>query len=69
MRKDSLDRRRRPELWLWAGLLLAAMALLAVLNSKITVYSDDYWYGTFYDNGIRGFLRNMRRAFDANAAL
>jgi len=59
LRKDSLDRRRRPELWLWAGLLLAAMALLAVLNSKITVYSDDYWYGTFYDNGIRGFLRNM----------
>jgi len=51
--------RRRTDLWLGAGLLAAAMALLMLLNSKITVYSDDYWYGTFYDNGFRGFLKNM----------
>lgn len=35
------------------------MALLALLNSKITVYSDDYWYGTFFQNGFSGFLREM----------
>ncbi|MBQ5749243.1 MAG: hypothetical protein IIV87_03715, partial [Oscillospiraceae bacterium] len=25
----------------------------------ITVYSDDYWYGTFFDGGLGGFIRNM----------
>lgn len=51
--------RKKTDLYLAAGLLLAAMALHALLNSYITLYSDDYWYGTFYNQGFRGFLKNM----------
>lgn len=45
--------------WLCAAVLVAAMALLTALNSQITLYSDDYWYGTFFQNGFVGFLREM----------
>ena len=59
--KDRLPHSRESARHTWfAGLLLlAAMVLLAVLNTKITVYSDDYWYGTFFDDGFGGFCRNM----------
>lgn len=46
-----------------AALLLLAMALLALLNSRITLYSDDYWYGTFFDGGLRAFCENMARHY------
>lgn len=46
-----------------ALLLLLSMALLAILNSKITLYSDDYWYGTFFDGGLRGFAEEMARHY------
>lgn len=42
-----------------ALLLLLAMALPALLNCRITLYSDDYWYGTFFDEGFSGFVKNM----------
>lgn len=60
-RKDRLPQSQKTarQTWFAGALLLAAMALLAVLNTKITVYSDDYWYGTFFDDGIGGFVRNM----------
>ncbi len=46
-----------------ALLLLGAMALLAILNSKITLYSDDYWYGTFFDEGISAFWQKMAQHY------
>lgn len=58
LRPDA-QRSEKRSLCLCAAALLAAMALLALLNSKITVYSDDYWYGTFFQNGFSGFLREM----------
>ena len=49
--------------WFGALLLLLAMALLALLNSKITLYSDDYWYGTFFDGGLAGFWQKMAQHY------
>lgn len=54
------DKRRN---FICGAVLLLTMAMLAVLNSKITVYSDDYWYGTFFDNGFVGFLKEMYRHY------
>lgn len=48
-----------PALWASIGLLALSVLLLLALNTKITVYSDDYWYGTFFDGGLRGFAREM----------
>lgn len=45
-------------LWIGCGVLLLAMALHLLVNIQITVYSDDYWYGTFFQDGLAGFLRN-----------
>ena len=60
MHENRLDASRaRRALVLSGALLLAAMALLGWLNTKITVYSDDYWYGTFYDGGFKAFLQKM----------
>lgn len=50
--------RDRGLLWLGVGVLLAAMLLQLLVNTRITVYSDDYWYGTFFRNGLWGFVRN-----------
>ena len=50
--------RLHKKLWLAALLLLAVMALHFAVNTRLTVYSDDYWYGTFFRNGLRGFARN-----------
>lgn len=38
---------------LWAGPLLFGLAVLGVLllTAQITVYCDDYWYGTFFREG------------------
>lgn len=56
--------------WLGLGVLLAAVALHFILNCFITVYSDDYWYGTFYQNGLIGFLREMKQHyFNTNGRL
>lgn len=46
-----------------ALMLLAAMALLTVLNSQITLYSDDYWYGTFFDGGLSCFWQRMAQHY------
>ena len=54
MSKAKSDKR----IWLAALLLLAVMALHFAVNTQLTVYSDDYWYGTFFRNGLRGFARN-----------
>ena len=45
-------------LWIGCGVLLLAMALHLLVNIQITVYSDDYWYGTFFQDGLSAFLRN-----------
>lgn len=44
----------------WGGLavLLLAMLLQLAVNVHLTVYSDDYWYGTFFQDGFQGFLRH-----------
>lgn len=54
MSKARLDKK----IWLAALLLLSVMALHFAVNTQLTVYSDDYWYGTFFRNGLRGFVRN-----------
>lgn len=41
-----------------AAVLIAAMAMHLAVNWNITVYSDDYWYGTFFQGGLVQFLRN-----------
>ena len=46
------------KLWLAAALLLLVLALHFAVNRNLTVYSDDYWYGTFFRGGLRGFVRN-----------
>lgn len=66
MKHSSLRRlspQYKKQLYFPAAALLLSMALLALLNSKITLYSDDYWYGTFYQNGFVGFLREMYRHY------
>ncbi len=40
-----------------------AAALLALLNSKITLYSDDYWYGTFFREGPGSFWAEMKEHY------
>lgn len=50
-------------LFFGAGALVIAMALLTWINTKITVYSDDYWYGTFFDGGFVAFLKEMYRHY------
>ncbi len=58
--KNGLRRQENTrKTWLFGAFLLAAMSLLLVLNTKITVYSDDYWYGTFFDDGVKGFVLRM----------
>ena len=53
------NKRRDRILWLAGGIvLLAAMVLHLMVNLKLTLYSDDYWYGTFFQNGLGGFLSN-----------
>lgn len=56
---DKKNSASKAALWASLGLLALSMLLLLLLNSKITVYSDDYWYGTFFDSGLGGFLRQM----------
>ena len=54
----SRARDGRRALLLAAAALLAVMALHLAVNLNLTVYSDDYWYGTFFRDGLRGFVRN-----------
>lgn len=57
MIKERNDYEKR--LWLLGAMVLAAAMLLHfAVNRLLTVYSDDYWYGTFFQNGLRGFLRH-----------
>ena len=44
--------------WGGAAVLLLAMLLQLAVNVHLTVYSDDYWYGTFFQDGFHGFLRH-----------
>ena len=44
--------------WGGAAVLLLAMLLQLAVNAHLTVYSDDYWYGTFFQDGFKGFLRH-----------
>jgi hypothetical protein len=55
---------RRVSVIIGAAALAASMLLLAWLNTKITVYSDDYWYGTFYNGGLGQFWANMVRHYN-----
>ena len=40
-----------------------AMALQFAVNTQLTLYSDDYWYGTFFQQGLWGFLRNTAQHY------
>lgn len=54
---DQTQRERRA--WLLGGaVLVLTMAMQLAVNLNITVYSDDYWYGTFFQGGLVQFLRN-----------
>lgn len=44
-------------LWCGGAVLLLAMLMQLAVNLNLTVYSDDYWYGTFFQEGLMGFLR------------
>lgn len=52
-----------------ARLVAALAALFAVailhllINLQLTVYSDDYWYGTFLNDGLVGFLKKTYRHY------
>lgn len=57
----SPGRRGLPEkrlLWCALAVLLLAMLMQLAVNLNLTVYSDDYWYGTFFQDGPIGFLRH-----------
>ncbi|MBQ8892822.1 MAG: hypothetical protein IJ043_00255 [Clostridia bacterium] len=51
------------KIWLSLLALAGAAALLTLLNSKITLYSDDYWYGTFFREGLSGFWAEMKQHY------
>lgn len=51
-------KRDRRALLAAAALLLFVLALHLAVNVNLTVYSDDYWYGTFCRGGLRAFVRN-----------
>ena len=46
-----------------AAVLLLAMVLELAVNRNLTVYSDDYWYGTFFQEGWRGFWENTKEHY------
>lgn len=56
---DKKNTASNTALWVSVGLLALSMLLLLLLNTKITVYSDDYWYGTFFEGGPVSFLHQM----------
>ena len=67
---ETAKTKRQGRIILSGLILLLSMLMLAFLNTKITVYSDDYWYGTFYNNGFYGFLKNMYSHYmDTNGRL
>ena len=43
-----------------AALLALAIAAAALLTSRITLYCDDYFYGTFFRGGLRHFWELTR---------
>lgn len=49
------DRMRRVLFWVGVTVLVCAMLLQLAVNLNVTVYSDDYWYGTFFRGGWQGF--------------
>lgn len=55
-----MENRKRQRMFLIAGVALLALALLLnlLINLNLTLYSDDYQYGTFFRDGVRGFIRN-----------
>ena len=58
------DRTRERRLfWIGAAVLALALVLHLAVNVHLTVYSDDYWYGTFFRDGLGGFLRNTLRHY------
>lgn len=53
--------------WLWGGAVLAVTMLMHLaVNLNMTVYSDDYWYGTFFRGGLREFIRNTINHYQTN---
>ena len=38
-----------------AAALICVMLMHLAVNLNLTLYSDDYWYGTFFQNGPAGF--------------
>lgn len=67
MQKEKIRRwwakQNKRSLVFGAAALLVMLVVLAYLNTKITVYSDDYWYGTFFDGGFVAFLKEMYRHY------
>lgn len=63
--KRAAERNTQDRRWLLAGaaVLLLAMVLELAVNRNLTVYSDDYWYGTFFQNGWQGFWENTKEHY------
>lgn len=40
-----------------------ALVLQFAVNTQLTLYSDDYWYGTFFQDGLWGFLRHTAQHY------
>jgi len=48
----------KPDMYILVGCLLAAIIAIYFLNAQITLYSDDFFYGTFFRDGLGEFVRN-----------
>lgn len=48
--------KRRADFWVSAALFAVAVLAALMLVAQITVYCDDFFYGTFFRDGFKGFL-------------
>ena len=55
MKLPERVKRQPAGLWIGAGLFAAALLAVLLLTNCITLYCDDYWYGTFFRDGWSGF--------------
>lgn len=61
------EKNDRARLWAAIAALAAVGALHLFINFQLTVYSDDYWYGTFLKGGLYEFAkRTYHHYMDTN---
>lgn len=62
--KKPADRKGSWGLLAAGGAVLGlAVVLQFMVNTQLTLYSDDYWYGTFFQEGLWGFLRHTAQHY------